>query len=136
LMTLANQQEGLAQEQLALAEGRRAAIEDYNRTLDERQQEIIYLLGLQEQYQALLNRVNQAQGAYDFLVDKANEANLKVVQGSTVGYLEVVTPARTPNAPTPRNLLQMMIVGVLASVLLALFLAFLLEILERSLVKR
>lgn len=136
LIDLANKQESQAQEQMAEAAGHRAAVEDYNRRLNERQQEIIYLLGLQEQYQALLNQLNQAQGAYDFLVDKANEANLKVVQGSTVGYLEVVTPARTPTAPAPKHLLQFMLVGILGSLLLALLLAFLLEIIERSLAKQ
>ena len=136
LTELANQQTSLAQEQRVQAAGHRAAIEDYNRTLNERQQEIIYLLGLQDQYQALLNDLSQAQGTYDFLVDKANEANLKVVQGSTVGYLEVVTPARTPTAPAPKHLLQFMFVGILGSLLLALLLAFLLEIIERSLSKR
>lgn len=136
LTALAEQQESLAQEQRAQAAGHRAAIKDYNRMLNQRQQEIIFLLGLQEQYQALLNRLNEAQGTYDFLVDKANEANLKVIQGSTVGYLKVVTPARTPTSPSPKHLLQFMLVGVLGSLLLALFLAFALEIIERSLSRR
>ena len=136
LTALAAAQARQAQEQKALAAGKRAAAEDYNRILNERQQEIIFLLGLQEQYQALLNRLNQAQGTYDFLVDKANEANLKVVQGSTVGYLEVVSPARTPTAPAPKHLWQLMLVGILSSLLLALLLAFLIEILERHLLRK
>ena len=135
LLALADKQESQAQEQQAIAAGHQAAIQDYDRILNERQQEIVYLLGLQEQYQSLLNRLNQAQGSYDFLVDKANEANLKLVQGSTVGYLTVVTPARTPNAPAPRHLWQFMLVGIFASLLLALLLAFLLEIIERSVAK-
>ncbi|HHB91261.1 MAG TPA: hypothetical protein ENK60_08145 [Anaerolineae bacterium] len=136
LTALAAAQARQAQEQKALAAGKRAAAEDYNRIINERQQEIIFLLGLQEQYQALLNRLNQAQGTYDFLVDKANEANLKVVQGSTVGYLEVVSPARTPTAPAPKHLWQLMLVGILSSLLLALLLAFLIEILERHLLRK
>jgi len=134
-LALAEKQEGLAQEQRAQAAGHRAAVEDYNRMLNQRQQEIIYLLGLQDQYEALLNQLNQAQGSYDFLVDKVNEARLKVVQGRTVGYLEVVTPPRTPTAPAPKHLLQFMLVGLFGSLLLALFLAFLLEIIERSLAR-
>jgi len=92
----------------------------------------IYLLGLQDQYASLLNVVKDAQGSYDYLVDKSNEATLKVTQGSSVGYLEVVTPARQPNAPVPRNLFQLIAVGVLASLLLGLLLAFILEMIERS----
>jgi uncharacterized protein involved in exopolysaccharide biosynthesis len=132
LLTLADEQEAKAQEQLALAAGHQAAIADYDRILDEREQEIIYLLGLQDQYASLLNIVKDAQGSYDYLVDKENEATLKVTQGSSVGYLEVVTPARQPNAPVPRNLLQLIAVGVLASLLLGLLLAFILEIIERN----
>ncbi len=132
LLTLADEQETKAQEQLAIAAGHQAAIDDYDRILDEREQEIIYLLGLQDQYASLLNVVKDAQGSYDYLVDKSNEAVLKVTQGSSVGYLEVVTPARQPNAPVPRNLLQLIAVGVLASLLLGLLLAFILEMIERN----
>lgn len=132
LQTLADEQETRAQEQLAIAAGHQAAIDDYDRILDEREQEIIYLLGLQDQYASLLNVVKDAQGSYDYLVDKSNEATLKVTQGSSVGYLEVVTPARQPNAPVPRNLLQLIAVGVLASLLLGLLLAFILEMIERN----
>ncbi len=132
LLALAEEQESRAQEQLAIAAGHQAAIADYDRVLDEREQEIIYLLGLQDQYASLLNVVKDAQGSYDYLVDKSNEAKLKVTQGSSVGYLEVVTPASQPNAPVPRNLLQLIAVGVLASLLLGLLLAFILELIERS----
>lgn len=131
LLTLAAEQETKAQEQLAIAAGHEAAIADYDRLLDEREQQIVFLLGLQDQYAALVNELDAAQGSYDFLVDKTNEARLKVAQGSQ-GYLEVVTPARQPNAPTPRHTLQIVFIGILASLLVGLLLAFLLEIIERS----
>lgn len=135
LLDMAVTQESQAQEQVAVTAGHQAAIKDYDRILDEREQQIIYLLGMQDQYADLVNVVKDAQGSYDFLVDKTNEAGLKVTQGSQ-GYLEVVTQARQPNAPVPRNILQLMAVGVLASLLLALLLAFLLEIIERSVGKK
>jgi len=131
LLTLAADQENKAQEQWAIAAGHEAAIEDYDRILDEREQQIVFLLGLQDQYAELVNAVEVAQGSYDFLVDKTNEANLKVAQGSQ-GYLEIITPPRQPNAPAPRHTLQIIFVGILASLLLGLLLAFLLEIIERS----
>ena len=131
LRDLAAQEERQAQEQLAIAAGHRAAMADYDRILNERQQDIIYLLGLQEEYQNLVNQVQQAQNTYDFLTEKANEARLKVAQGSSVGYLEVISPARVPSAPAPKHLWQIMLVGFLTSLVIAMILAFVLEALER-----
>jgi len=131
LSALAANQAGKAQEQLAIAAGHQAAIQNYDRILNEREQQIIFLLGLQDQYADLVSAVHNAQGSYDFLVDKTNEARLKMAQGSE-GYLEVVTPARQPNAPIPHNTFQLILVGALASLLLGLLLAFLLEMIERG----
>ncbi len=131
LLARAAQQQSRAQEQQALAAGYRAAAANYDRILQDRQQAIDQLIALQTEYQALNDQLKQAQGMYDFLVDKANEARLKVTQGDSVGYLTVVTPARTPTEPTPRHVMQSLLVGVLASLLLALLLAFVLEIIER-----
>ena len=131
LLARAAQQQSRAQEQQALAAGYRAAAADYDRILQERQQAIDQLVALQTEYQGLNDQLKQAQGMYDFLVDKTNEARLKVTQGDSVGYLTVITPARTPTEPTPRHVMQSLLVGVLASLLLALLLAFVLEIIER-----
>ena len=136
LNDLAAQEARKAQEQLALAAGHRAAMADYDRILNERQQDIIYLLGLQEEYQNLVNQVQQAQTTYDFLTEKANEARLKVAQGSSVGYLEVISPARVPSAPAPKHLWQIMLVGLLASLVIAMILAFILEALERHVLNK
>ncbi len=120
-----------AQEQLTIAAGHQAALKDYERILNEREQQITFLLGLQDQYADLLNEVKVQQGSYDFLVDKINEARLKVDQGSQ-GYLEVIAPARQPHAPASRHTPQLLLIGIFASLLLALLLAFILELIERS----
>ena len=131
LLARASEQKSQAQAQKALAAGHQAAIDDYDRILDERQQQIIYLLGLQDQYDDLVGRVTDARGSYEFLLDKANEARLKVTQGSSTGYLKVETPPRLPQAPIPRNLKQLLAVGIFASLLLALLLAFLMAVIEQ-----
>ncbi len=117
----------------AAASGFLAAASEYNRILNERQQQHIYLLGLQKQYEKLVGDVSRTEGTYAFLTDKANEAQLKLSQGQNIGYLQVVEPARLPNAEAPKRTAQLLIVGVLVSLLVALVLAFLLEVLERSL---
>ncbi len=133
LFTLARAQRLNADEHNTAAIGYRAAATEYDRILNERQQEHIYLLGLQEQYEELINNVTRAEGSYDFLIDKSNEAQLKLSQGKNIGYLQVTEPARLPNAEAPKRTVQLLIVGVLVSLLIALVLAFLLEVLERSL---
>ena len=122
-----------AEEHNAAASGFRAAASEYNRILNERQQQHIYLLGLQKQYEKLVSDVSRTEGTYAFLIDKANEAQLKLSQGRNIGYLQVAEPARLPNAESPKRTVQLLIVGVLVSLLVALVLAFLLEVLERSL---
>ncbi len=131
LLDAANKLEAKAQEQQVIAAGHEAAIKDYDRILDEREQQITFLMGLQDQYAELQNNVRVQQGSFDFLVDKTNEARLKVDQGGQ-GYLEVVSPARQPHAPEPKHTPQILLIGILASLLLALLLAFALELIERG----
>jgi capsular polysaccharide biosynthesis protein len=135
LLAQAQTYQSNAEEYAATAEGYRAAASEYERILNERQQQHIYLLGLQNQYEDLVSAVSRAEGSYDFLTDKANEAQLKLSQGRNIGYLQVAEPARLPNAEAPKRTAQLLIVGILVSLLVALVLAFLLEVLERSLGK-
>ena len=133
LFALARAQRLNAEDYNTAAIGFRAAAAEYDRILNERQQEHIYLLGLQGQFEGLINDVARAEGSYGFLIDKSNEAKLKLNQGKNIGYLQVAEPARLPNAEAPKRTVQLLIVGVLVSLLVALVLAFLLEVLERSL---
>lgn len=132
LLGLARSQEAKAQEAEVLASGQRAAIEEYNRVLADRQQQLVYLLGLQKRYDELINAVTRAQSDYDFLEDKATEARLKLNQGKTIGYLQIIDPPNTPSAPVPKRTLQLLLVGVLISLLVGVILAFLLEAIEKS----
>lgn len=136
LRSLARSQRRGAEEQRAIAAGHAAAIAVYDRLLEERQQELVYLLGLQERYNALQVEVSRAERDYNFLIDKANEATLKLSQGQAIGYLQVIEPPRLPDAALPQATLQLLAVGLLISLLAALILAFLLETLEHGLASR
>lgn len=133
LQAQAQRQRAAAADYAAAAVGHRAAIAEYERQLTERQQQLIYLLGLQEQYKSLVNRLARAQATYDFLADKADEARLKLMQGSNVGYLQVVDPAQLPDQALPSRTWQILLVGVLVSLVAAISLAFVLEALETRL---
>jgi len=133
LRELARRQRLTAADYRAAAEGHRAAAAEFERQLAERQQELIYLLSLQERYKTLVDEVNRAAATYSFLADKANEARLKLNQGANIGFLQVVEPATLPRSPLPNRTPQLLLVGVLGSLLLAVILAFALEAVERNL---
>ncbi|NOZ72422.1 MAG: hypothetical protein GXP38_11015 [Chloroflexi bacterium] len=133
LRNLAYSQERSAEEYEAIAAGHRAAIVEYNRLLDARQQRLVYLLGLQKRYEELVNKVSRAQTTYNFLEDKANEARLKLNQGKNIGYLQIIDPANMPSAPVPKRTTQLLLVGILISLLVGVILAFILEAIEKSL---
>lgn len=132
LRSLARSQERSAEEYEAITAGHRAVIAAYDRLLDERQQRLVYLLGLQKQYEELVNQVGRAQTNYDFLEDKANEARLKLNQGKNIGYLQIIDPANVPSAPVPKRTTQLLLVGILISLLVGVILAFILEAIEKS----
>lgn len=132
LRSRARDQERSAEEYEATAAGHRTAIVEYGRLLDKRQQQLVYLLGLQKRYEELVNQVNRSQTAYNFLEDKANEARLKLNQGKNIGYLQVIDPASTPGSPVPKRTLQLLLVGILISILVGIILAFILEVFEKS----
>lgn len=136
LRELARRQRLTAADYRAAAEGHRAAAAEFDRQLAERQQELVYLLSLQERYKTLVDEVNRAAATYSFLADKANEARLKLNQGENIGFLQVVEPATLPQNPLPSRTPQLVLVGVLGGLLLAVILAFLLEAVERNLKPR
>ncbi len=136
LTALAQDQRRQAEEYEAAAAGHRATIAEFDRQLDAQEQQLVYLLGLQKEYNRLVDDVQREQATYSFLTDKANEARLKLSQGEDIGYLQVIDPPRLPESPVPSRTLQLMLVGVVVSLLVAVILAFLLEALENALNKR
>jgi uncharacterized protein involved in exopolysaccharide biosynthesis len=130
---LADKQQADAQNYKALAAGHRAAMDEIDRQLAAHEQQIVYLLGLQDQYRSLVDQQARAQASYGFLSDKADEARLKATQGEDIGYLHVIEPAPLPQAPLPKRTTQYLLVGLIVSLLLALILAFALAFLENSL---
>ncbi|MCP4164922.1 MAG: hypothetical protein GY759_03390 [Chloroflexi bacterium] len=133
LLALSRAQRRSAEDAAATAAGYRNSIVQYDRLLDEKQQQLIYLLGIQERYDLLVSDAARAQATFSFLTDKANEAQLKLRQGQNIGFLQVTDPARLPNVALPKRTAQLLAVGVIVSLLLAIILAFVLEALEQNL---
>lgn len=133
LRELAQDQARAAQEYEAIAAAAKSAVVEYDRLHDERQQELVYLLGLQDGYAALQVDAKAQQEQYQFLKDKAAEAQLKLDQAQSIGFLIVVESAQMPEVAESQSLAQLLVVGAVVSLIVALILAFVLEMLETSL---
>ncbi|HIQ05617.1 MAG TPA: hypothetical protein EYH31_07965 [Anaerolineae bacterium] len=121
-----------AAEARATVAGDQAAQARFDEMIAQREADLSRLIGLQEDYDRLQDAVAEARRRVDFLAEKANEAALKTSQGLNVGYLQVVEPARTPEAPVPPPTFRLLAVGISTSLLGGIVLAFLLEFLTMA----
>ena len=112
--------------------GVRASKAEYDRLIAQWETELTSLIGLSEEYSRLENAVARIQSTRDFLFNKSLEARLKQSQGLSVGYLQVIEPARRPETPLPSRTLQMALVGGILSLVAGAVIAFLLELVESS----
>jgi uncharacterized protein involved in exopolysaccharide biosynthesis len=108
-----------------------AAMEaEFDRAIADWETELTSLIGLTDEHARLTNALQQAQRTRDFLFNKSLEAQLKQKQGTSIGYLKIVDPARRPDQPVPSRALQIALVGGVLSLVAGGVLAFVLEFIE------
>lgn len=117
----------------AAVQGR--VVEAYKKTMAEREAEMKALLTLSASYNALQRTLDQARGNYDFLVSKFNEARLKESQAKNLGFIQIVEGASKPSEPVRSNFGRLLLMGLAASILGGVVIAFALEAVD-SLRKR
>jgi uncharacterized protein involved in exopolysaccharide biosynthesis len=123
--------EQLAADQEALVAGHRAARDEYDQLIQQKENELLALIGLSEELSRLERSIGLARSNYDFLLSKENEAKLKELTALEIGYIQIVEPARTPDAPAQSDLPRLAAVGGVASLLAGIILAFILEFFEQ-----
>ena len=112
------------------AAGKRVEVAELNRLIGERGAELSSLLSLSTEHDRLQKDVWQADSNYNFLWNKNYEAVLKEDQAMNVGFMQIVEPARRPDAPAASKMKLMLPVGAAASILGGIVLAFVLEFLQ------
>ncbi len=112
------------------SEAGRVEVTELNRLIGERGAELASLLKLTTEHDQLQRDVWQAENNYNFLWSKNNEAVLKEDQAMNVGFIQIVEPARRPDAPAASRMNLMLLVGTAASILGGIVLAFVLEFLQ------
>jgi uncharacterized protein involved in exopolysaccharide biosynthesis len=114
-----------AVEQEAQAAAVQAAIKVSQQLLQDEQDTLVNLLSLEKKYDALETKVNDLEEHRRFLQEKLFEADVKSAQIEKVGYLQVVTTAKTPERPLPKPVLRWAVVSGVVSLLAGLILVFL-----------
>jgi len=123
--------EQLAADQDAIAAGHKVAKDEYEQLILRKESELLGLISLSEEYNKLERALGLAEGDYNFLLSKKNEAKLKETTALGIGYIQIVEPARTPDAPAQSDLLRLAAVGGVVSILVGIILAFVLEFFEQ-----
>jgi uncharacterized protein involved in exopolysaccharide biosynthesis len=108
-------------------DGHAKSVEMYDELVEKRSQELRELIELYNEFNALERELSRARDNYEFLWGKENEARLKQLQAERLGYIQITEPARTPDAPVPSKLPQLLVVGGAVSILVGFVLSFLIE---------
>jgi uncharacterized protein involved in exopolysaccharide biosynthesis len=115
----------------AAAEAQKASISRINELIAQRETELLALVSLNAQYDALQSAVRQAQGNVTFLQSKLNEAQIKESDARAVSFIRIVEPAQVPTSSAPRRARAMLVPTTVASFAGGIILAFILEYLEK-----
>jgi len=109
----------------------REKVSNYTRLISERETELLDLLQLGTEYNELKSNVARSESLINLLLDKRTEATLKENESRKTGFVQIVEPARAPNHPNSPFDLKITIVGAVTSLIVGIFLAFVLEYVER-----
>ncbi len=108
----------------------RAAVAQYDLVIASRRAEMQELLRLADTYNSLDTAVQRAEFNVSFLLNKDNEARLSESQARSIGFIDIVEPARYPDQEAASKLPRLLLLGAVISLLAGIVLAFLLEFLE------
>jgi len=108
----------------------RAAVTKYEQIIAEKRAELLALIRLGDEYSELDTAVRREEGNYAFLLAKENESRLRESQAKSVGFIDVLEPARYPDKQAASKLPRLVLIGGIVSFLTGIILAFLLEFIE------
>jgi len=114
----------------AEAEGLLDRVAIYERLIAQHERELQRLVSLNTQYVMLKSNVGRAQSVYNLLLDKLTEATLKENEILNTSFVQIVEPASPPHRPITPLSPKVLVVGAIASIVLGMALAFLLEYVE------
>ena len=114
----------------AAALAARAAMAQYDQVIAQKKAELSDFIRLGDRYNSLDTAVKRAESNYAFLLGKDNEARLRESQAKSVGFIDILEPARYPDKQAASKLLRLVLIGAIVSLLTGVILAFVLEFFE------
>jgi uncharacterized protein involved in exopolysaccharide biosynthesis len=93
--------------------------------------ELQNLLQLSAEYATLRGAVQRSKALYDLLLDKQTEAELKENEARNAHFVHIVEPASKPRHPDSPFNVKILIVGAVASLIVGVLLALVLEYVEK-----
>lgn len=108
----------------------RAAVAHYDQIIAQKRAQLSNLIKLGNQYEELVSAVKREEANMAFLLAKENEARLREAQAKSVGFIEIIEPARYPDRQAASKLPRLVLLGGLVSLIAGIILAFLLEFIE------
>ena len=127
---LAQKYAGQVLDHEAVAIAARAAMARYDQLIAQKKAELLDYIRLGDQYNALDTAVRREESNYAFLLSKENEARLRESQAKSVGFIDILEPARYPDKQAASKLPRLVLIGGIVSLLTGVILAFLLEFFE------
>jgi capsular polysaccharide biosynthesis protein len=113
-----------------LAEGRGEIADSYDEIIAIRERELQELILLNSEYETLQRDVDRIESIYTNLVDKKTEAELKENELLSARFIQEI-PASAPSRPLPRVNVKILLLAGIASLVLGVVIAFVLEYLDR-----
>ena len=129
-LDLARQHAATAMNHETQRDGHARSLELYDRMIAQRTQDLHDLLELHSEYSEIDRELTRATNNYTFLRDKQNEARLRQLQAERLGYIQIIEPARKPDAPVASKTIQLVLVGGVVSILIGFVLSFFMEFLS------
>lgn len=117
---------------LTRARGNMAVAQALEEIIPQRESELHNMIVLSAEYTELVNHVDRVRSTQNFLLSKISEAQIKENQILQSGSIQIITAARPPRKPASAINEQIVLLGAVASLLVGVLLAFLLEYLSIS----
>jgi uncharacterized protein involved in exopolysaccharide biosynthesis len=115
---------------LAEAAGRLEEVARYERLILEREVELQNLVRLDLEYADLTAEVEQSRSTYEFLLTKQTEATLKENEILSLGFIQIIGPAKPPSDPLPQVKISLLAIGGVLSLIIGIIVAFIWDRLE------
>jgi uncharacterized protein involved in exopolysaccharide biosynthesis len=113
--------------QQAIVEGMRAAVTRLNELIAQKQNDLQAMVALSSEYDRIQQDLGQAEGNYNFLLGKLNEAQIKESDALQASYIQIVEPANVATRSIKASSKSMLIPGIAAAIIGGIVLSYILE---------